>query len=64
MNIFGNAMKYTPSGTISVKLSLEPPNENAKNTAGLENERMLKFVVKDTGKGISTAYLRTRLFTR
>lgn len=60
MNIFGNALKYTQKGSIVVKLALDPSRDN-----GMENEeRMLEIKVTDTGKGISSEYLRTSLYNR
>ena len=60
MNIFGNALKYTQEGSIVVKLALDPPNNNATE----DTERMLNINITDTGRGISTEYLLTSLYTR
>ena len=60
MNIFGNALKYTQKGSIIVKLALDPSN----NGVGEDKERMLELKVTDTGKGISSEYLRTSLYNR
>ena len=60
MNIFGNALKYTQEGSIVVKLTLDPPNNDATE----DTERVLNINVTDTGQGISTEYLRTSLYTR
>lgn len=61
MNIFGNALKYTQKGSIVVKLSLdESPNKTEEPT----EERILEIKITDTGKGISSEYLRTSLFNR
>ncbi|CAD6578204.1 MAG: hypothetical protein ASARMPRED_008641 [Alectoria sarmentosa] len=58
MNIFGNALKYTQKGSIVVKLALDSSRDS-----GMENEeRMLEIKVTDTGKGISSEYLRTSLY--
>lgn len=60
MNIFGNALKYTQKGSIVVKLALDSSRDS-----GMENEeRMLEIKVTDTGKGISSEYLRTSLYNR
>ena len=61
MNIFGNALKYTQKGSIVVKLSLDESLNNAEDPA---EERTLQIRVTDTGKGISSEYLRTSLFNR
>lgn len=57
MNIFGNALKYTQKGSITVKLTLDPLNTGVNCP-----ERMLEIKVIDTGKGISPEYLRTSLY--
>ena len=60
MNVFGNALKYTQKGSITVKLALDSSSNDV-----LENkERMLEIRVIDTGKGISSEYLRTSLYNR
>lgn len=61
MNIFGNALKYTQKGSIVVKLSLDPSDCTQEPLA---EERVLEIKVRDTGKGISSEYLRTSLFNR
>ncbi|KAL8735060.1 MAG: hypothetical protein Q9181_002962 [Wetmoreana brouardii] len=60
MNIFGNSLKYTLAGRILVKLRLEPcesqPDEQSK-------VKILNITITDTGRGISSEYLRTSLYT-
>ena len=60
MNIFGNALKYTQKGSIVVKLALDPLSAGVME----DTERMLEIKVTDTGKGISSEYLRTSLYNR
>ena len=61
MNIFGNALKYTEKGTITIKLRLsELPSATGGEKA---NSHLLTITITDTGKGISSQYLKTRLFT-
>ena len=60
MNVFGNALKYTQKGSITVKLALDP----LSNRLLEDTERMLEISVIDTGKGISSEYLRTSLYNR
>lgn len=60
MNIFGNALKYTQKGSIVVRLALDALNNGVME----DTERVLEIRVIDTGKGISSEYLRTSLFTR
>ena len=65
MNIYGNALKYTQKGTITVKLSLDSESAPRIDPINLEdsaNESILQIKVIDTGKGISREYLRTSLF--
>lgn len=61
MNIFGNALKYTQKGSIVVKLCLDASPNTVDDPA---EERTLEIRVTDTGKGISSEYLRTSLFNR
>ncbi|KAL8937012.1 MAG: hypothetical protein Q9216_004641 [Gyalolechia sp. 2 TL-2023] len=60
MNVFGNALKYTRTGKIMVSLSLGPSDlvsdEHSK-------DKVLDITITDTGKGISSDYLRTSLYT-
>jgi signal transduction histidine kinase len=70
MNVFGNALKYTPSGFIYVGLKTAPHNRrmsdsSAGSTAseGLDSQCLVTLTVKDTGQGISAEYLRDGLFT-
>ena len=62
MNVFGNALKYTEQGVVIVKLALH--DLEGKHGSGQEQGKLLVITVTDTGKGISSQYLRTRLFTR
>lgn len=58
MNIFGNALKYTKKGSILVSLTQEPGSIK-KNS----RRRTIVFSVSDSGRGISSEYLQSRLFT-
>ena len=60
MNIFGNALKYTQKGSIIVKLALDPLDNGVVEGT----ERTLEIKVIDSGKGISSEYLRTSLYNR
>lgn len=60
MNVFGNALKYTTKGTIAVTLALRDMDHPID---GDPAAKMLEFKVEDTGKGISSEYLRTKLYT-
>jgi signal transduction histidine kinase len=57
MNIFGNALKHTNRGTIKVSLTQE-----TIRTRGRKKERVVRFTVQDTGKGISADFLKHGLF--
>jgi anti-sigma regulatory factor (Ser/Thr protein kinase) len=57
MNIFGNALKYTPRGTIRVSLT----QERRSIRRGVK-EQVVKFSVQDTGKGIGSDFLQHELF--
>ncbi|KAL9598084.1 MAG: hypothetical protein Q9219_004715 [cf. Caloplaca sp. 3 TL-2023] len=60
MNIFGNALKYTTTGRIVVKLGLEPLETGSDVN---DRNRTLNITITDTGRGISSDYLRTSLYT-
>lgn len=58
-NIAGNAMKYTETGWVRVRLraeDMEPDSQGNKRA-------MIKLSVSDSGKGISREFLKTKLFT-
>lgn len=79
MNLFGNSLvshavwkvesynakiklqKYTYQGSIVVSVRLH--DLDANKGAGAE-EKLLEIIIQDTGKGISSSYLKTNLFTR
>ncbi|KAF9767823.1 hypothetical protein IL306_014951 [Fusarium sp. DS 682] len=58
MNLFGNALKYTHKGTITVALSQKPLSSNNPSS----NRRLVRISVTDTGQGISPDFLRNDLF--
>lgn len=66
MNVFGNALKYTEEGTIIVKLEQHKLDGDSTTATGQDETigKILVLKVIDTGRGISSQYLRTRLFTR
>lgn len=56
MNLFGNALKYTPAGFIKVKLQVIPSAEQSDDSVEL------KLTVTDSGIGMSEDYINNRLF--
>ncbi|ENH68474.1 Hybrid signal transduction histidine kinase B [Fusarium oxysporum f. sp. cubense race 1] len=58
MNLFGNALKYTHKGTITVALSQKPLSSNNPSSY----RRLVRISVTDTGQGISPDFLRNDLF--
>jgi CheY-like chemotaxis protein len=56
MNLFGNALKYTPAGYIKVKLEVTPTNSPR------DEHSELRLTVSDSGIGMSEGYVNNRLF--
>jgi signal transduction histidine kinase len=50
---------------VLIKLSLHTSrnSQDSEQVEDNDNEKLLELIVRDTGKGISADYLRTRLFT-
>jgi signal transduction histidine kinase len=64
MNIFGNAMKYTETGHIIVRLeSVKTEDSSASSKIRKDSDDLVALTVSDTGKGISEEFLRARLYT-
>ncbi|TVY41142.1 Hybrid signal transduction histidine kinase B [Lachnellula subtilissima] len=63
MNIFGNALKYTRSGYIRVKLEAQsiPSIEDGKK-AKLPERTLVTLTVTDSGQGMSSDFMKTKLF--
>lgn len=61
MNLFGNAMKYTDSGRVTLTLAATSQSEGRSRRQGLED--LVTLTVTDTGKGISEEFLRGKLYT-
>jgi len=63
MNLFGNALKYTTSGYIKIKLegrSILPTNSTTNNDD--IGRTMVTLTVSDSGKGMSPEFMKTKLF--
>jgi signal transduction histidine kinase len=58
MNILGNALKYTDSGYVKIRLAITEPRTKQDG----HNSSVVSLSVSDTGRGISRNFLRTRLF--
>lgn len=56
INILGNAMKYTESGLIEIKLQMIPHSNPNQDT------QTVRLSVSDTGRGMSSTYLRNHLY--
>ncbi|KAF1997364.1 sensor histidine kinase-like protein/response regulator [Amniculicola lignicola CBS 123094] len=56
MNLFGNALKYTPAGYIKVKLQLTPGVGNFGDCSEL------RLTIVDSGIGMGEDYVNNRLF--
>lgn len=54
MNVFGNALKHTEAGSVSLHVSTQTSKNNCP---------VLLMTVSDTGRGISNDYLRSNVFT-
>ncbi|KAK6003269.1 hypothetical protein QM012_001114 [Aureobasidium pullulans] len=59
MNIFGNSLKYTEHGYIKIALKCEETSKREPDST----TAMVQLKVTDTGKGISQAYMDTKMFT-
>ena len=64
MNIVGNALKYTPRGSIKVRLRQQPleSTDDSELMEPKEDRKNVIITVIDTGKGISPEYLQSKLF--
>ncbi|KAH6643344.1 hypothetical protein BKA67DRAFT_133271 [Truncatella angustata] len=61
MNLLGNAIKYTTHGFIEVNLSVDEPQ--GRETIDDHNPHsIVTLVVRDSGRGLSPDYIRTRLW--
>ncbi|KAL1594548.1 hypothetical protein SLS60_010308 [Paraconiothyrium brasiliense] len=56
MNLFGNALKYTPAGFIKIKLQVIPSTDKTDDNVEL------RLTVTDSGIGMSEDYINSRLF--
>jgi CheY-like chemotaxis protein len=63
INLIGNALKYTKTGSVIVSLAASKLAEGSPEITGCDpNDRTLTFSIKDTGKGMSKSFLQDHLF--
>jgi CheY-like chemotaxis protein len=62
MNIIGNALKYTSEGGVEISLHIEHNDGDKERTSGDPPKNIIVFTVKDSGKGMSNAFLKNHLF--
>ncbi|KAJ5131571.1 uncharacterized protein N7515_007610 [Penicillium bovifimosum] len=65
MNVFGNSLKYTPSGYIYLGLSSVPRDSGSSKESSEKEEQEFEVIltVRDTGQGIGPQFLQDGLFT-
>ncbi|KAJ6121336.1 hypothetical protein N7512_003801 [Penicillium capsulatum] len=63
MNVFGNALKYTPSGYIYLGLASHYSTDSKQPGKKHDGRFQVTITVKDTGKGIGSDYLQNDLFS-
>jgi CheY-like chemotaxis protein len=64
MNLVGNSLKYTHSGFVKIDLSLDDPHSSEDSHPRAEpSTSIVKLIVSDSGKGISSQFLETKLFS-
>ncbi|KAL2170746.1 hypothetical protein VTG60DRAFT_4494 [Thermothelomyces hinnuleus] len=59
MNVFGNAIKYTSAGRVEIGLRVVKRTDRT----GKESDYYVSFTVEDTGAGMSSDFIKYRLFT-
>ena len=62
MNIFGNALKYTPAGFIKIKLEAYPIAPEPGSKSSSTERTMVTLTVTDSGKGMSKEFMEKKLF--
>jgi len=64
MNILGNALKYTSRGYVKIKLeAIEMDDLQPAGPADSIPRACVTLTITDTGKGISSDFIRSKLFT-
>ena len=62
MNLLGNALKYTSHGYVCMKLHATPM-EPLQTAGELVARSLIKISIRDTGRGIASEFLRSKIFT-
>ncbi|KAK0114690.1 hypothetical protein ONS95_014175 [Cadophora gregata] len=62
MNIFGNALKYTPAGFVKIKLEAHPIAPEAGSKSSAADRTMVTLTVTDSGKGMSKEFMEKKMF--
>lgn len=60
LNLGGNAIKYTDSGWVRIRMKVEDLPANGDEE---DRKSLVTLIFTDSGKGISREFLKTRLFT-
>ena len=64
MNLLGNALKYTSRGYVCIKLdATEIEDHLTRGNSETTSRSMVVLTVTDTGNGISSEFLRSKVFT-
>jgi signal transduction histidine kinase len=66
VNLYGNSLKYTKHGYITISLrTVEDAQARPVNSGALSapQRATIKLTITDTGRGISPAFLRSKIFT-
>lgn len=61
MNLLRNSLKYTKEGTVSVSIKATQRSKQRYRREGLKD--IVALTISDIGRGISSEYLRIRLYT-
>lgn len=64
MNLLGNALKYTSHGYVYMKLEAIPMEPLLTPSTGeLAARSLITITIRDTGRGIASEFLRSKVFT-
>jgi signal transduction histidine kinase len=63
MNLLGNALKYTSHGYVRIMLEARDIEDHTPGTGETIPRSMVTLTISDTGRGIASEFLRSKLFT-